>query len=96
MEVIKYSNITGQIGPPLDQAPDTLDLTHSNLFMAACNSLNGGRIVHLALWVNGRRLLDVNASNPVASGTLALFAATIGSTHMADVMQFKNLRVTQQ
>lgn len=73
-----------------------MDLTHSNLLMAACNSLDGGATERLDLWVNGRHLLDVNESSPVANGTVSLFAATTDNTPMADVVQFKNFKVTQQ
>jgi hypothetical protein len=83
------------LGAPLDKMVTTVDLTRSNLLMVVCNSADGGNAVHLALSVNGRRLLDVNANSPVARGTVALFAATTGNTSTADEVQFRRFTVTQ-
>jgi hypothetical protein len=95
VQLIKYSNNTGQVGPALADEPVTLDLTHSNTLMAACDRLNGGTAVRLALWMNGQHLLDVTENSPVANGTVGLFAATAGNIPISNVMQFKSFKVTQ-
>jgi len=96
VKIFKYSNQSGQVGPPLRQAATTVNLTHSNLLVAACNSLSGGAGVQLDLWVDGRHLLDVTDSSPVANGTVGLFASTTDNTPTADVVEFKSFKLIQQ
>jgi len=92
-EIFKYSSSTGIIGSPLAAVPAKIDMNASNQLRVTCATDRAGD-VHLALWVNGKRLADATDTNdPIPSGTVGLFAATSPTTQTPTVAEFQNFVV---
>lgn len=95
VSIYRYSSTTGIKGrQPLAQAATRIDMNMSSRLRASCATVNGA--AHLTFWVNGTKLAEAtDASNPLTSGTVALFAATTPGTSTPTEAEFTNFMVTR-
>jgi len=95
VSIYRYSSTTGIIGrQPLAQVPAHIDMNMSNRLRATCATAHGA--AHLTFWVNNTKLAEAtDASNPLTSGTVGLFAATTPDTSTPAEAEFTNFVVTR-
>jgi hypothetical protein len=67
----------------------------ANHLRADCINTGDQRAVRLVFWVNGEKLLDVTDKNPLATGTVGLFANFYGKKVVAAEAEFRNFIVSR-
>ena len=78
---------------PVTVAP--INAGAANHLRADCINTGDQRAVRLIFWVNGEKLLDVTDKNPIATGTVGLFANFYGQKVIAAEAEFRNFIVSR-
>ncbi len=73
-----------------------IDMSATNRLQASCTSDDEGQSVHLALSVNGSMIAEAtDTDNPLAGGTVGLWAAMFPNTPDATEAEFDNFAITE-
>lgn len=93
-QIVKWVN--GQPTPLTPSVPTTPPGNGANQLRATCTRAGNQDAVHLAFWVNGKKLDDVtDRTNPIASGTVGLTAEKASGATGAVEVEYGNFVVTQ-
>jgi TIR domain len=92
----KWVNGGARIQDPQSVSTAALHPGGVNHLRASCRTDQGGRAVHLALWVNGHKVMNrVDRSHPYTTGYLGVYVETTTDAKSTAEAEFDNFTVTQ-
>jgi hypothetical protein len=81
---------------PAPVATSALHADAADHLQAVCETVDGGKAVHLELWLNGKKLVDfTDQDHPYTTGYLGLYVESISDSTSTAAAEFDNFSAAQ-
>jgi hypothetical protein len=81
---------------PASVATSALHADAADHLQAVCQTVDGGKAVHLELWLNGKKLIDfTDQDHPYTTGYLGLYVESISDSTSTAEAEFDNFSAAQ-